>query len=90
MKSSGHSAGLAHDALSTENAIAILQAERPPLILDPSGQASRWLQARLKARGANYEVVQMQSDRSAVADLPVNSFLSVPLYVLSTRYLVCM
>ena len=60
--------GLAHDALSVENAVAILHTQRPPLILDPSGQASGWLQARLKAKGSNYEVVQMHSDRSAVAD----------------------
>ena len=63
----GSPAGLAHDALSMENAIAILHTERPPLILDPSGQASRWLQARLKAKGTNYEVVQMHSDRSEAA-----------------------
>lgn len=62
------SAGLAHDALSTENAVAILHTERPPLILDPSGQASHWLQARLKAKGTSYEVVQMHSDRSADAN----------------------
>ena len=61
------SAGLPHDALSMENAVAIMQAERTPLILDPSGQASPWLQARLKAKGTNYEVVQMHSDRSAAA-----------------------
>ena len=50
-----------------ENAIAILHTERPPLILDPSGQASRWLQARLKAKGTNYEVVQMHIERSVAA-----------------------
>lgn len=64
------SVGLAHDALSTENAVAIMHAERTPLILDPSGQASLWLQARLKAKGTNYEVVQMHSDRSAAANQP--------------------
>lgn len=61
-------AGLAHDALSTENAVAILHTMRPPLILDPSGQASHWLQARLKAQGTSYEVVPMHSDRSAAND----------------------
>ena len=51
-----------------ENAVAILHTQRPPLILDPSGQASGWLQARLKAKGTNYETVQMHSNRSAAAD----------------------
>lgn len=71
------SAGLAHDALSAENAVAIMLAERPPLILDPSGQASLWLQARLKAKGTNHEVVQMHSDRSAAANLAACSFMPV-------------
>ena len=58
--------GLAHDALSAENAVVILQSERPLLILDPSGQAARWLQGHLKAQGTNFEVVPMHSDRSAL------------------------
>ena len=58
-------AGLAHDALSAENAVIILQSARTPLIIDPSGQSSIWLQAHLKAKAkdTNYEVVAMQSDR---------------------------
>ena len=60
-------AGLAHDTLSAENAVIILQSERPPLILDPSGQASHWLQTHLKAKGANHEVVPMHSDRCTLA-----------------------
>ena len=59
-------AGLAHDTLSAENAVIMLQSRRPPLILDPSGQASLWLQAHLKAQGINFEVVPMHSDRHAL------------------------
>ncbi len=59
-------AGMAHDTLSAENAVIILQSWRPPLILDPSGQASHWLQAHLKAQGTNFEVVPMHSDRHAL------------------------
>ena len=56
-------AGLAHDALSAENAVIILQSARTPLIIDPSGQSSIWLQEHLKAKDTNHEVVPMQSDR---------------------------
>jgi len=38
------------------------------VILDPSGQASHWLQAHLKAQGTNFEVVPMHSDRHALAN----------------------
>ena len=57
------SAGLASDGLSAENALLILHAVRPPLIIDPSSQALQWLRAHLKASDTTFEVVKMQDDR---------------------------
>ena len=71
-------AGLAHDALSAENAVVILHSARTPLVIDPSGQSSKWLQAHLKAKGTNYEVVPMQSDRYNPA---LHCFWGLKLYV---------
>lgn len=36
-------AGLPRDNLSTENAILIFNSKRWPLIIDPQGQANRWI-----------------------------------------------
>ena len=63
------SAGLASDGLSAENALMILHAVRPPLIIDPSSQALQWLQAHLKASNTNFEIVKMQDDRSEIMDV---------------------
>ncbi|TPX62627.1 hypothetical protein PhCBS80983_g00247 [Powellomyces hirtus] len=44
------SQGLPADALSNENAIIILNDNRTPLIIDPSGQAVTWLKTHLADR----------------------------------------
>ena len=43
------SQGLPSDKLSSENAIVILNAPQPPLIIDPSSQATGWLKTYLQA-----------------------------------------
>ena len=46
------SQGLPADKLSSENAITILNAPQPPLIIDPSSQATEWLKTYLQTLGA--------------------------------------
>lgn len=75
------SAGLASDGLSAENALLILHAVRPPLIIDPSSQALQWLQAHLKASNATFEVVKMQDDRYEI----VNNWLNLQQLAKSKR-----
>ncbi|GBF98747.1 dynein heavy chain axonemal [Raphidocelis subcapitata] len=49
-------AGLPTDAVSVENAIVISKARRWPLMIDPQGQANRWVRAM--ERDAGLEVVK--------------------------------
>ena len=44
------SQGLPSDKLSSENGIVILNAPQPPLIIDPSSQATSWLKTYLQAQ----------------------------------------
>ena len=44
------SQGLPSDKLSSENGIVILNAPQPPLIIDPSSQATGWLKTYLQAQ----------------------------------------
>ncbi|KAF8071068.1 Dnah1 [Scenedesmus sp. PABB004] len=49
-------AGLPSDSVSVENAIIVSRAWRWPLMVDPQGQANRWVRAM--ERGAGLEVVR--------------------------------
>ncbi|GFR50179.1 hypothetical protein Agub_g12346, partial [Astrephomene gubernaculifera] len=56
--------GLPADGLSAQNAVVILNStSRSPLIIDPSTQASEWLNAHLKLSGANIDVTTMADQR---------------------------
>ncbi|KXZ45909.1 DHC7 protein [Gonium pectorale] len=56
--------GLPADGLSAQNAVVILNStSRSPLIIDPSTQASEWLNTHLKVTGANIEVTTMADQR---------------------------
>lgn len=48
--------GLPGDQLSTENAIAILNSQQAPFIIDPSQHAAAWLEAHLRAKGGAVKV----------------------------------
>nr|BBC28429.1 cytoplasmic dynein 1b heavy chain [Yamagishiella unicocca] len=56
--------GLPADGLSAQNAVVILNStSRSPLIIDPSTQASEWLNAHLRVTGANIDVTTMADQR---------------------------
>ncbi|GLI62890.1 cytoplasmic dynein 1b heavy chain [Volvox africanus] len=56
--------GLPADALSSQNAVIILNStSRSPLIIDPSTQASEWLNSHLRVIGANIDVTTMADQR---------------------------
>nr|ADI46936.1 DHC1bm [Volvox carteri f. nagariensis] len=56
--------GLPADSLSSQNAVVILNStSRSPLIIDPSTQASGWLNAHLRVGGANIDVTTMADQR---------------------------
>ena len=61
------SQGLPADKLSSENAIVILNAPQPPLIIDPSSQATGWLKTYLEAQQAPLECVTPHEARFANA-----------------------
>ena len=61
------SQGLPADKLSSENAIVILNAQQPPLIIDPSSQATEWLKTYLQADGGTIEAVTPHEQRFAKA-----------------------
>jgi dynein heavy chain len=42
-------AGLPNDAFSIENAIMMTSSSRWPLMIDPQGQANKWIKAKEKA-----------------------------------------
>lgn len=43
--------GLPSDALSVENAVALLTGKQAPYVVDPSGSAAAWLEAHMKGAG---------------------------------------
>jgi len=55
--------GLPADNLSMQNGVVILNASLPPLIIDPSTQASKWLEAHLRAISPTLEVTSMHDPR---------------------------
>ncbi|KAJ3189734.1 Cytoplasmic dynein 2 heavy chain 1 [Gaertneriomyces sp. JEL0708] len=57
------SQGLPPDYLSVENAVIILNSTRCPLIIDPTGQAGRWLQTNLTANGKKPEIINHHDDK---------------------------
>mmetsp|Transcript_17017 Transcript_17017/g.54247 ORF Transcript_17017/g.54247 Transcript_17017/m.54247 type:complete len:3325 (+) Transcript_17017:156-10130(+) len=58
------SEGLPSDDLSMENAIVILHGLQAPLIIDPSTQASAWLEAHIKKeKQAGVEVATLHDER---------------------------
>ena len=59
------SQGLPADKLSSENAIVILNAPQPPLIIDPSSQATGWLKTYLEAQQVPLECVTPHEARLA-------------------------
>mgnify|MGYP002009747212 CR=1 FL=1 len=61
------SQGLPSDSLSSENALVILHAPQPPLIIDPSSQAASWLRTYLTAQELPLECVTPQEPRFANA-----------------------
>ena len=61
------SQGLPSDKLSSENAIVILNAPQPPLIIDPSSQATGWLKTYLQAQEVPLECVTPHETRFANA-----------------------
>ena len=62
------SQGLPADKLSSENAIVILNAPQPPLIIDPSSQATGWLKTYLEAQQVPLECVTPHEARFANPD----------------------
>ena len=48
--------GLPSDALSVENAVAIVSSAQAPLIVDPSLQGAAWIEAHLKGKGLAVKV----------------------------------
>jgi dynein heavy chain len=58
--------GLPSDALSIDNAVIVTAAQRWPLMIDPQGQASRWV---LNMEKANRLLVVKPSDRKVVQHL---------------------
>lgn len=58
--------GLPSDALSIDNAVIVTAAQRWPLMIDPQGQASRWV---LNMERANRLLVVKPSDRRVVQHL---------------------
>ena len=63
------SQGLPADKLSSENAIVILNAPQPPLIIDPSSQATGWLKTYLEAQQVPLECVTPHEARFATRTL---------------------
>ncbi|GMH35100.1 hypothetical protein BSKO_02968 [Bryopsis sp. KO-2023] len=55
--------GLPGDDLSIENAIAILNTNTSPLVIDPSTQAIKWLSHHLHSESMTVETVTMQDPR---------------------------
>ncbi|KAF6261448.1 ATP-binding dynein motor region D5-domain-containing protein [Scenedesmus sp. NREL 46B-D3] len=51
--------GLPSDALSAQNALAILHGVMTPLVIDPSSQAIEWLKAHIRAVGQTPEVLPL-------------------------------
>jgi dynein heavy chain len=52
--------GLPSDALSVENGILVTRGRRWPLMIDPQGQANRWIR---KMEGANLKVVKLSEPK---------------------------
>lgn len=50
--------GLPSDLLSLENAPVILNGLSVPLIVDPNGQATKWLKTHLEKRGEKFELIR--------------------------------
>jgi dynein heavy chain len=59
-------AGLPTDTVSVENAIIISKARRWPLMVDPQGQANKWIKAKEAAAGLE---VMKTSDKDLLRSL---------------------
>ena len=70
-------AGLPNDSLSIDNAIVVANARRWPLMIDPQGQANKWI--KILERSSNLQVNYM----SCRATLPEQAVLDT--WVLSRQ-----
>lgn len=57
--------GLPGDVLSMQNAVVILNSQLSPLVVDPSTQASTWLESHLRSKSSSLEVTTLHDSRFA-------------------------